>query len=143
MRQRRGMLLICVLVCLGIASTITGLTIQSSLRARKQMKRHWQLEQTRTLLDAGVRRAVSQSSAGEEAWEETWDVSNAFEKFSVASVSVESAVDGPPDQNNYRVTAELRTNELTPTVTRRSRLISLPESTQSPPSPDTNPEQED
>ena len=143
MRQRRGMLLICVLVCLGIASAITGLTIQSGLRARKQMRRHWQLEQTRSLLDAGVRRAITDYQAGEEAWNKTWDVRNAFDDFAVASVTIESAADGSPNKSDFRVTAELQTNDLSPSVTRRSRVISLTESTKSLPESDTTPEQED
>lgn len=126
MKSKRGMLLICVLVCLGIASTITGITIQSSLRARKQMKRHWQLEQTRVLLDAGVRRAIAKSQAGDSAWEQPWDVSDAFDSFAVASVMVESGTDGPADQGNYRIIAEMKTDDTSPTVTRRSRVISIP-----------------
>ena len=143
MKKQRGMLLICVLVCLGIASTITGLTVQSGLRARRQMTRHWQLEQTRLLLDAGVRRAVIKARDDDNDWREEWDVSNAFEKYAIAKVSINTVVDDPLEEESWRITAELQTDDQIPSVTRRSRVISISQTLQTTPDSDSNLEQED
>ncbi len=53
-----GSLLVCVLVCLGIASVVSLGALRTSLTHRRELQRHWQMEQTQWVLEAGWRRAA-------------------------------------------------------------------------------------
>jgi len=60
--QRRGgprqaSILVCVLVCLAIATSLIGSTVRTALDARRAMRTQLQLRQTELLLAAGIQRA--------------------------------------------------------------------------------------
>ena len=73
-RRHQGYLLVGVMVCLAIASTIALLSIQSSLRSRRQLRQEECVEQARWLLDAGVNRAAAQLMRSPEYQGEIWKV---------------------------------------------------------------------
>ncbi len=58
-RQRNGTIVIAVLVCLAIATTILFGAIEVSLRQRRQVRSETQMEQTYWLLDAGIGAAIA------------------------------------------------------------------------------------
>lgn len=137
-QKREAMLLICVLVCLGIAMSITAIAIQSSLRARRQMNHHWQLEQTRAVLDAAVRRYAVSGKTDLKDWDQPWVLDGVIERYPFARATIEKidlkTDDESADESDlndfeiYQVTAELKNVDPNPIVTRRSRRIkrSLP-----------------
>ncbi|WP_144058784.1 hypothetical protein [Rhodopirellula sp. SWK7] len=125
-QKRSGTILIAVLVCLAIASTITGAAIQSSLRARHQMKVHWQLEQTRTLLDAGIRRTLSLAAEDSNYEGESWVVDDALESFSEARVEIKPLPTDNLDETDvarFEVIATIRNRDLQPVQTKRSQIV--------------------
>lgn len=106
--SRSGALLVCVLVCLGIATTIVMLSVRSSLQARRQMQHELQLEQTRWLLDAGISRAASQLRQQTDYQGETWQVKPALSSYPEASIAISVNTDGIPSQKkSVTVTARL------------------------------------
>lgn len=70
--NRTGALLVCVLVCMGVATTIMSLSTVSAIRARRSIQKSHQLRQTQYLLDAGVLRCARQLQASPEYRGETW-----------------------------------------------------------------------
>jgi hypothetical protein len=142
MRKRDGVVLVCVLVCLGIATTITGLTVRSTLMNRRQMIQQWQLEQTHSLLDAGVRRTIAKHRAGDESWDAPWNVSETFSRYAVARTTIALEPNSPDGRTMVRVIAELQSDHQTPSITRRSRTIVLPKVDATPAESPTQPKQE-
>lgn len=69
---RRGTLVVCVLVCLLVASSMVVATTQSALRRRRECRIQQQLRQTELLLDAGIRRSIAQMNASNEYEGEEW-----------------------------------------------------------------------
>ena len=70
--RREGTLIICVLVCMGVATTIMGLSMTSAIRAQRAVKKTQQLRQTEYLLDAGVLRSAQQLKRSIDYRGETW-----------------------------------------------------------------------
>lgn len=118
--RRSGMILVCVIVALVIAVALSGLMIQSSLRARRQMQTEWQLEQTRMLLDVGIRTAMSQPKRSKQVNV----LDDALPRYSSGRISIE-LLDEPAIDNKvaYRVTAMIESRGQLPVVTRRSRTV--------------------
>ncbi len=58
--RRQGAVLVAALVCVAVVMSVLLATVRSSLRLRRQMIREIQMEQTRWLVDAGVRKAIAQ-----------------------------------------------------------------------------------
>ena len=123
---RSGAILLCVLACLGVATAIVMVSIQSSLRTRRQIRQELQLEQTRSLLDAGVAYAKSRLSADPEYEGESWQVDPGFGPYAEATVEIAiSADDVPANQLRLQVTAQLKTDEplSKPTVRSSTSLV--------------------
>ncbi len=70
---RSGVLIICVLVCIGIATSMMSLSTVGALRARRAMKQTHQLRQTEYLLDAGILRAATQLKNSDQYRGEQWE----------------------------------------------------------------------
>ncbi|MGI9472992.1 MAG: hypothetical protein ACR2NZ_15740 [Rubripirellula sp.] len=70
--SRDGTLVICVLVCLLVASSMVIATTRSALQARRECRVQQQLRQTELLLDAGVRRAAGQLNNDADYQGEQW-----------------------------------------------------------------------
>ena len=70
--SRTGTLIVCVLVCMGVATTIMSLSTIGAIRARRSIQKSHQLRQTQYLLDAGVLLCAKQLKASTEYRGETW-----------------------------------------------------------------------
>ena len=64
--SRSATVLVAVLVCLGVATTILLAAVQVSLGHRRQIRQELQMEQTKWLVDAGVRKALAEVEADED-----------------------------------------------------------------------------
>ena len=136
-RRRDAAILIVVLVCLGIASSMTVTAMQSSLRARREMSRQWQLEQTRWLLDAGIRQAMNSATKTDQEPDndsapdaavagETWDVTDSVSRCSAATITITPVESSAGDDAAvFEVTAVIENEDSPPVQTRRSRVIRL------------------
>lgn len=124
--HRGGIVLVCVLVCMGIASTIVLASVQSSLTARRQMRTEIQLEQTRWLLEAGVVRAVQNARADSDYQGETWQVDDAVDEFERARIEI-TVRRGEPSAETARVDVIAQVSQDTPNAkpTRRSRSLTI------------------
>lgn len=136
---RAGAVLLAVLVCLGIASAITGLAVHRSLSVRRQLNHDWQLEQTRMLLDAGIRRTHRNLSQNPNYVGESWILDRALESYATARVEIANVDDEaggvmPKTENRderelmpnrFKVTATIRNRDVNPFLTKRSRVIAV------------------
>ncbi len=89
---RQGAVLVCVIACLVVASTLVGLAVQASLRGRREARLQLQLRQTELLCEAGVMRAVKRlqtSSAGYTG--ERWTPELNLENYHDAVVEIQIA----------------------------------------------------
>src|SRR5690606_1932738 len=123
-RQQHGVVLICALVCLSVATALVVTTVQQSLGVRRQGRMQWQLRQTEYLLDAGIRRAVARLSADEDYAGETWQPAAALPGF--ASVAVEIDVLPSDEESSTRqvtVVARLSRSDSLAFRTQRSQTF--------------------
>lgn len=126
--SRRGSLIVCVLACLLIASTIIASTTRSALQRRRNVHVEHQLRQTELLLDAGVLRAARQLRVSRDFVGETWRPAGAISRFDGARVEIRVAKN--PQNDNLRdvvVIASLGNDvageRSTPLVTRRTHAF--------------------
>lgn len=133
-----GVVLICVLVCLGIASVVTLEALRISLRQRRQVQHHLQMEQTQWVLEAGWRRAHAAWTADRTYSGETWSLEGVLQPNVTALVDIrvsDSPQPNAPEQ--WLVTATLRTHDPVPIITRRSQIWPFPSRSTTVPSPST------
>ena len=123
LKKRRGTILIAVLVCLGIATTIVLGAVQSSMRQHRQVRRELQVEQARWLLDAGIERAVTAVLAQKESYRsETLTIAPTLKKFSEATIEISLIQFDPRSKEaSVRVTARLAGAGTLAPITQRSR----------------------
>ncbi len=86
---RRGLILICVIACLVVASALVALTVQSSLRGRREARLQLQLRQTELLCEAGVSRATKQFEISESYTGEQWRPELGLDNYHAAVVEIE------------------------------------------------------
>ncbi len=124
--NRAGSVLVCVLVCLGIASIVSLGALKTSLTHRRELRRHWQMEQTQWVLEAGWRRALRARLADDQYAGEVWELAGVLDGGLDASVqiSIEPEAESP-DYVELRVAVTLQTQDPVPIVTRRSRSWQL------------------
>ena len=87
MRQsvtRRGSVLIAVLACSAVATSLILLSVQVSLHQRRKLRTEHQLEQTRWVLDAAIRKSIANST--DESSEN--EIKPKLRKFDKVSFSV-------------------------------------------------------
>jgi len=87
---RRGVVLICTLVCLIVVSTLVMTSVASAVRAQRETVRRHQTMQTEWLLDAGINRAITRIAADDSYEGENWIP--AFENSRYAKANVEISV---------------------------------------------------
>ncbi len=131
---RRGTLVVCVLVCLLVASSMVVATTQSALRARRECRTQQQLRQTELLLDAGIRRSIAQLNARDDYEGEEWTPPS----ISGLAPVVRIQVNREPDRPTVQVVALLGIRDPSGTYrvatkTQRSLTFQLP--TEKPSSP--------
>jgi type II secretory pathway component PulK len=100
-KPRSGALLICVLVCLLVASAMVTATTRSALQSRRDVRLQHQMRQTELLLDAGILRAVSQLQRSNDYQGETWRPKNALARFDNPSLEIRVSV-GEKNKNDSR-----------------------------------------
>ena len=139
---RGGALLICVLVCLLVASAMVTATTRSALQSRRNVRLQHQMRQTELLLDAGVLRAASQLQLSDDYEGETWRPKGALDRFDNPLVEIRiSSGEQQDDSRRVEVIASLgvsddpkRTNA---TLTRRTHTFS-PELSDISPTPESS-----
>lgn len=121
-----GSVLICVLVCLGIASIVSLGTLKTSLTHRRELQRHWQMEQTQWVLEAGWRRAQKSRLADDQYTGETWQLAGVLHSDLDASVQITIKPQAAAqDFDELLVAVTLQTQDPVPILTRRSRSWQL------------------
>lgn len=96
-RRRQGTVLICMLACVLISTTLASVTIHSALISRKEARLRHRLQQTEWLLDAGIQRAKAKLGVSSNYAGERWDVPAQLFPAAVASGVVEIAVSATED----------------------------------------------
>lgn len=99
-KSRAGTLLVGVLVCLLVASTMVAATTQLALRFRREVRVTEQMRQTELLLEAGVLRAARQLQRSADYAGERWLPGAAIDRFAGAEVEIRIAAD--PQQDAVR-----------------------------------------
>ena len=104
--QRQGTLLICVLVCMAVATSLVMTMLARTMRTRKEVRLLEQRVQTELILDAAVMRAHQRLEDNENYQGEVWQLSDAVSRFddAVAEIQVEPTSKGTI---KLRVTAKL------------------------------------
>jgi hypothetical protein len=69
-----GSVLVCVLVCMSVASALVVATTKTALQAQRQLRHQRQLRQTELLAEAGIERAVRRLSGDSSYRGETWEL---------------------------------------------------------------------
>jgi hypothetical protein len=119
--KNEGSVLVCVLVCLGIASIVSLGTLKTTLAHRRELQRHWQMEQTQWVLEAGWRRALKARLADDQYTGEVWDLAGVLQSDLDASVQIAiKPQDVSQDSVELSVSVTLQTKDPVPIVTRRS-----------------------
>ena len=105
---RRGTVLIAVLVCMGFATSILLGAVQTSLRLRREVRQELQLEQTKWLMDLGIRKAII-ALQGQPAYDgETLAITPPLAKYANASIEITvNRKDQPDNRVRLWVTAQL------------------------------------
>ena len=85
---RQGSLLVCVLVCMGIALSIMLTSVHASLRERRQVARELQMEQTRWLVDAGLTHGTMRLRDDSGYTGETWEVAPVILEDQLATIEI-------------------------------------------------------
>ena len=87
--SRRGGILICILACLAIVSSLVSLTVQSALRNRREIRTQHHLRQTELLLTAGIQRATEKLAQDSSYEGERWQLSSTvFPNYEKAEVDI-------------------------------------------------------
>jgi len=127
-RRRDGWTMIAVLVCLSIAMAITAAGMRTSLRARRQLNNQWQLEQTRWLLDAGIRRTQRLAAEQPDYEGESWVLDEALDSYASARVEINVVKSDSYVANEvkqFEIVSIIRNRDDVPVQTKRSRVVSV------------------
>ena len=130
-RSRRGALVVCVLVCLLVASAIVTATTRMALRSRRDVRTEHQMRQTLLMLDAGILRAARRVQASPDYQGESWRPTAAITSFEGAKVEIRVTVDEQQDDTRrVEVTASLGVavedaRQKTASLTRRSHTFPI------------------
>lgn len=131
LRDDRGTLVVCVLVCLLVVASLAGATTHAALRWRRSIRLDRQLQQTELLLDAGILRAVKQLRRSEDYRGETWRPRRESVGFDSPMVEIQVTSGDDPVNRQVEVVAQLGAplSDLPRTIaspTRRSHTFSVP-----------------
>ena len=124
-RNRRGAVLIAVLVCMGFATVVLLGIVQNSLHQRRQMRRNLQMEQTQWLLDAGLSTGIARLMENSDYEGETISVTPQMEKYTRGSIEITVIREDAPEQKiRLRVRARLENaNESLPEIQRSKEIV--------------------
>ncbi len=113
-----GSILVGVIVCLGVATSIMLTSVHWSLRARRQLARELQMEQTRWLVDAGFARVRNQMRLDVDYDGETWVVEPPLSDELQATIEIKTRAEG--EQTLVEVIAIVRDRNSQTPPTRRT-----------------------
>ena len=100
--------MIAVLVGMGFATSILLGVVHTSLRMRRELRQDLQMEQTKWLMDLGVRKAIAGMQERPEYAGETLTVPTGIPKYVDATISITVLRDDQPDDRvGLKVTARL------------------------------------
>lgn len=88
-KSRKAFMLICALVCLSVSTAIVLTTVHQSIQFRRHARKDRQVHQTQWLLDAGIRKAISELTADENYGGESWRPTSALNGYSHVLVEIE------------------------------------------------------
>lgn len=90
---RSGTILICVLACMVLTSSLTAATIRAVLRDRREVRADQQLRQTELLCEAGVMRAARGLQANSDYEGERWtpNISDSLWPDAVVTISIKGS----------------------------------------------------
>ncbi len=138
-QARSGLVTVCVLVCLLVATSLAMVAMRSALRERREIMVRHQMLQTEFLLDAGVRRGITSADefndrSGTDGEFETWQP-----RLDSLAFLMPTAQTRRIDDEHVEVIATIGIQPSDParasaSVTRRSRIVVL--SKPNPPSPE-------
>jgi hypothetical protein len=107
-RNRGGIVVVCALVCLLVASAIVMAMTQSALRWQRHVRLSHQMQQTDLLLDAGLLRAATQLKRSADYQGESWRPAAALDGFDRVEVAIRIDADPQdPQRRQVHVTATL------------------------------------
>ena len=124
-RRRSGMVLVAALVCLLILTAMIGTMLETSLRARRQLRTERDLIQCELLLEAGMDRAAFRLSTDGKYEGETWNLpADAVGGRGDGQVTIEATREAEGEPWNVRVVAEYPVGS--EASIRRSKTIKIP-----------------
>lgn len=131
-QPRRGSILVCVIVCISIATALVAAMTRSALRNHRQIRVDQQLRQVELLVEAAGRRAVAKLTLSPSYTGETWVL--APETLpSFPSAQVEIKVSSARDASRrIRLIAILPANADRPVRRSDEFVFRLPDAIQSP-----------
>lgn len=117
---RSGAILIAVLVVLGVVSAMLLAAVTASVKQRRQLRQELQLEQTRWVVDAGVRKAILDIQSGRKV-DQVLELGDVFDNLDLAVLKIESNKAEDSDQPaTITVSAELSAKKESAFKTKRS-----------------------
>jgi hypothetical protein len=108
-RSRSGTLVVCVLVCLLVASSLAAASTHAALQWRRSMTMEQQLRQTELLLDAGILRAARQLQKSPGFRGEVWRPEPSSVRFESPVVEIRITTADDPEVRLVDVIAQLGT----------------------------------
>lgn len=121
-QPRRGVVLICVLVCLSVVVMLTGTIVNTTLLTQRRLRSEQTLRQAEWLVEAGLERAVFQLAQIGDYQGETWNLDAAtIGGAHAAEVTINVSPDEADDQVTISVVALYPVQ--TTAAVRRSRTI--------------------
>ena len=121
--QQRGTVLVAVLVCMVVATTILLGAVKFSLAQRRQVREEYKMEQAQWLLDAAINRGLSLIQKNSEYRGDAISLAPALTKYSIATI--ETNVERSPADNEIKLRVIVRLgNERQPEkILKRSREL--------------------
>ncbi len=101
-RSRRGAVLVCVVACLAVVTTIVATSIQFTLRMRSEARLQRQRLQAEYLCEAGVMRAVKRLKDDSSYQGETWSPNIEPSRYHRGTIVI--GRETAPEGREYRVT---------------------------------------
>ena len=118
---RNGVTLVVVLVLISVVTIIMLTALTSTLRQRRQLRMDLQLEQTKWIVDAGVRKSLLELKRNPDFKGQTIDLSSALPKYEVSTLAIKRVVsDKKKTGDTIEVNASIDFRKDTTRSTKRS-----------------------
>ena len=123
-RLRSATVLVAVLVCLAVASLILFATVKVSSGHRRQIRQELQIEQTRWMVDAGVRKALAEIASDKNYSGDQFSVSPLL-KYGKAKLEIEVVADNEGAAALLKISASVNRGEDELTETNRTAELKV------------------